>query len=216
MDKKRFTLIALALCAGLILCPAAHAASSISCDRSLVASNASQIDSTVQGQVYHSALEQKSHYTQAVLDTSEAESLLGISFLKSQTFDNLTKEKSSTLRFDYSHSTTITRTTYAQYRFKDALRLKLDAVSAWNENSTVLTEYLIFHNEGKTLQQTGYLSSGMNFQLFNWLDDNGSVVEQYVLFEDSATAYTLHVFSADCSAIPQEFIYSILDNFAAF
>lgn len=214
MNKKTFTQIALSLCVGLILCPAAHAANSISCNRSLAISDSSQINSSVRRQVYYSALNQKNHYTLAVQNTSEAESLLDISFFESQAFNNLTKEKNSTLRFDYSTSTAIEKTTYVQHCFKDALRLKLEAVSVWNNAFSNYSEYLIFHNEGQILQQTTFLSSNMSFQLFNLLDDGGAVIEQYILFEDSATAYTLHVISADCSAIPQDFIQSILDDFS--
>lgn len=228
MKRSRFACLLLtAVCAVSLLCPAAWAAEvkalsatvertggNVNLHYSMMeqgVEDSSRLSAEVRQQVKTTARRTSdSSVSISTADRAEAESLLGIQLASSTAFDALQKESenSENIVVAFRPSQKVDQTSYYQYRVDGENRIELLADTRWDESfqraETVWTA------PGASVSKATYTAqTGETYQISSVKNAAGATVQQYVLFQNGGTVYTL---IASGASLLQNYLYSILDT----
>lgn len=172
------------------------------------------IDAEIRGKIRDAARSQKTSYTQSVENIQEAEKLLGISLAQNPSLDEMTSYHPSSVQFEFTSSTAVSRTVYTQYNLKDDIQIMFTAETYWGDEKNIDYYGAICSAEGLNLSSAVYTSpSGMDFTVYDFSDETENLLQQKILFTDGTTIYMLFLEASDGVEIPTDFIHPILDAF---
>ena len=229
MKRSRFACLLLtAVCAVSLLCPAAWAAEvkalsatvertggNVSLHYSMVeqgVEDSSRLSAEVRQQVKTTARRTSdSSVSISTADRAEAESLLGIRLASSTAFDALQKgsENSENIVVAFRPSQKVDQTSYYQYRVDGESRIELLADTRWDESFQRAETVWIAPGGASVSKATYTAQTGETYQISSVKNAAGATVQQYVLFQNGGTVYTL---IASGASLPQNYLYSILDT----
>lgn len=141
-------------------------------------------------------------------ERTDAEDLLGIRFAFSEAFDALPKGNDENVVVSFKPSQKVTNTNYYQYRLDGGNTLCLLANTRWDEGYKA-TETTWTVPGAKTATTSYTAQTGEVYRICHVKDPSGAIVQQYAMFQNGSTIYTL---TASGTSLPAEYLYGILDT----
>lgn len=148
----------------------------------------------------------------AVATLDGAEYYLGIELASGDTFDAMDKitdgKHEDRLYVSFRPSLKIEKTVYERVRKSGDTTVTLRVATLWEKDVSVSAA--LKPDGAKVTERSCKLSDGKSCKVYQVLDDAGTPVWNYVVFQRGCTNYTLYAYNA--AGVPQELLPSVLET----